>query len=89
MYDGDWRDGACMEMVKLYGINIQNVRYVGEFHENLRQGRGMLETKDGIIYKGHFINGTMIKGRMILPDGSMYEEDVKGNFPHGTGNTLE
>lgn len=86
MYDGDWRDGVMHgDGEIIWNKHPEYSRYVGEFHENIRQGRGMLETKDGIIYKGHFINGTMIKGRMILPDGSMYEGDVKGNFPHGTG----
>ena len=86
IYDGDWCDGMMHgDGEIIWEKHKEYIRYLGEFKENIRQGRGMLETKDGTIYKGHFINGSMIKGRIILQDESVYEGEVKGGVPHGTG----
>ena len=74
IYDGDWCDGMMHgDGEIIWEKHKEYIRYLGEFKENIRQGRGMLETKDGTIYKGHFINGSMIKGRIILQDESVYE----------------
>ena len=51
IYDGDWCDGMMHGDGKLSGKSIKNIFDIRRIWENIRRGRGMLETKDGTIYK--------------------------------------
>ena len=47
--------------------------YIGEWKDNLRNGKGTLCYKDGLKYQGDFINNKFEgKGKYIYEDGNYY-----------------
>ena len=85
-YKGDWVDGVVHgEGECLWDDAHPQKRYQGEFQDGTRQGRGCLETKEGVVYKGQFVRDECVSGQMILPNGSMYEGELKEWFPEGSG----
>ena len=61
-------------------------KYEGEFDNNIINGQGYYEWKNGNNFKGNFINGKMNGiGLFIWKDGSKYYGNYKDNVKEGKG----
>jgi SH3-like domain-containing protein len=61
-------------------------RYVGEFREGVRSGRGSITYPDGTIYKGQWTNDRPNgHGVKILADGMQYSGNFKNGKMYGSG----
>ena len=69
-------------------VEIENdhYHYVGGIENGFFQGYGVLEYKDGTIYKGNFDFGIKTgAGEIFFPDGSKYIGEFKNGLFHGLG----
>ena len=63
------------------GSKACSARYIGDFHEDRMEGRGMIEWADGRKYEGQFQDGIRFgQGVMTFADGSVYD----GNWIDGS-----
>ena len=61
-------------------------RYVGEFKNDLKHGRGLYIWRDGKTYNGEWKNGKMDgKGEFYWPNGSIYRGQYEKDEKHGQG----
>lgn len=62
------------------------VRYIGQFSNGMRNGRGKQVWEDFSLYEGYWVddraNG---RGRLIHANGDVYEGDWKDDKAHGKG----
>jgi hypothetical protein len=68
-------------------IAMENgVRYIGQFHNGTRNGRGKQVWPDYTLYEGYWVddraNG---RGRLIHANGDVYEGEWKDDKAHGKG----
>ena len=83
-YQGEWKDGE-FTLGAAYWPDKE--KYIGEFKEGKKHGKGTVEYADGGGYDGgwkenHFHG----KGKRYFPDGAFYEGDfVEGRW-HGQGS---
>ena len=60
--------------------------YIGEFNQDLKEGRGRFEYKNGDIYAGEWKNDQMEgKGVYTFNNGNIYEGEFKNNKQNGKG----
>ena len=61
--------------------------YIGQFKDNLRNGKGILYNKNGnILYEGEYVNGNREgKGKLIFEDDAYYIGQFKDNLQNGKG----
>ena len=85
IYEGEFHkdlksgNGVCF--FKLLGE-----KYKGEFDNNLINGKGFYEWKNGNSFEGSFINGKMNGiGLFLWKDGSRYYGNYKNNIKEGKG----
>lgn len=87
VYNGQMEDGkkhgyGCYEFVE----RGEHMQYEGEFEEDLRHGRGVLEWQDGRMYRGQFCKGKFHgSGEMKWPDGRQYVGEYFNDKKHGLG----
>ena len=63
--------------------------YIGEFNQDLKEGRGRFEYKNGDIYAGEWKNDQMEgKGVYTFNNGNIYEGEFKNNKQDGKGILL-
>ena len=63
--------------------------YIGEFNQDLKEGRGRFEYKNGDIYAGEWKNDQMEgKGVYTFNNGNIYEGEFKNNKQNGKGILL-
>ena len=63
--------------------------YIGEFNQDLKEGRGRFEYKNGDIYTGEWKNDQMEgKGVYTFNNGNIYEGEFKNNKQNGKGILL-
>ena len=61
-------------------------KYVGEFKNDMREGRGIMYWFDGVRYEGSWKNDqTEGKGIIFYTDGARYEGDFKADKMEGRG----
>jgi len=75
-YVGDFVDGERTGMGEY--TDIEGNKYQGKFLKGDYNGFGKLYVAEtGRLYEGHFKINKLIKGKIILSDGSIYEGDIK------------
>lgn len=89
VYAGSLVRGELQGLGQLYQGDSQQWIYQGSWHNNVPNGRGVLNTADG-IYEGEFARGRRDgKGVMTFNDGRKYDGDWREDRPHGTGTYLD
>jgi hypothetical protein len=94
IYEGDWEKGRMHGRGSYYYYDALNneketSKYVGEFKENLRHGRGVYTLPDGSIYDGEWReNNPNGWGLFRWPDGSEYQGPWKDGKRNGTNGIL-
>ena len=84
-YDGDYEEGERTGE----GVYTNNLgtRYQGHFLKGDYHGHGKLFMhENGRLFEGKFNHNNLSKGKIVLPDGSVYEGDIKDWKMHGQGN---
>eukprot|EP00744_Colponema_vietnamica_P009065 GILI01012909.1.p1 GENE.GILI01012909.1~~GILI01012909.1.p1 ORF type:complete len:388 (+),score=69.16 GILI01012909.1:148-1164(+) len=86
-YTGNWTEGYRQGLGK---EEIGGDVYEGEFNNDLRNGKGTLSTREGLIVECTFVNGTAFDddGKIHFPDGALYRGAVRGTSRHGEGRML-
>ena len=91
-YDGDFimgvKDGSGTEILPEGNENME-YEYIGQFKNNLRNGKGKMTYYDGLIYEGDWVNNTW-HGQGTIVDKEL-EITFVGNFVNGEkdGNGIE
>ena len=85
IYEGEFHKdlkygkGVCI-------FKLLEEKYEGEFENNVINGKGFYQWKNGNSFKGHFINGKMNGvGLFLWKDGSKYYGNYKDNIKEGKG----
>lgn len=86
-YIGSWSDGRRQGCGK---EEIGGDVFEGEFDRDLRHGKGVLCTREGLIVECTFVNGIASDddGKIHFPDGALYRGAVRGTSRHGEGRML-
>ncbi|KAK9739210.1 MORN repeat [Popillia japonica] len=88
IYIGDWILGSKSGYGIMHDI-ISGEKYLGNWNDNKKHGKGLIVTSDGIYYEGVFNQDILTgSGLMILEDGTFYEGDFKGTGILGGKGTL-
>jgi hypothetical protein len=66
------------------GDQFELAKYMGNFSAGRREGFGAMYWDDGSNFKGLWKNDQRAKGRMIMPNGCIYE----GTFKNDTFDCL-
>ena len=54
-----------------------------------KHGRGAETTPEGFVRIGYFQKGAFVAGRMVTPEGDVYQGEFKNELPHGEGVLLK
>ena len=77
--DSKYGKGMCI-------FKLLQEKYEGEFENNVINGKGFYQWKNGNSFKGNFINGKMNGiGLFLWKDGSKYLGNYKDNIKEGKG----
>ena len=72
-YEGEWRDNKAHGKGKYVFENESSV-YIGDFSQDLKEGKGIQTYKDGSSYEGDFSKGMKDgDGLFKFTDGATYE----------------
>lgn len=72
-FDGYWMNGKKSKGTETYE-EFPGTKYVGEFRDNFRHGRGTLTSSNGFVYNGQWRKGNYHgQGRATYTGGSFYE----------------
>ncbi|GJQ66990.1 hypothetical protein Trydic_g7984 [Trypoxylus dichotomus] len=83
IYIGDWILGSKSGYGIMHDI-ISGEKYLGNWNDNKKHGKGLIVTSDGIYYEGVFNQDILIgNGLMILEDGTFYEGNLTGSWNEG------
>ena len=64
--------------------------YIGEWNNDLKEGKGILTFQDGSKYEGYFVNDLPKgKGRLIHTNGDIYEGEFQDYKPEGYGKLIK
>ena len=104
IYFGYWKNDKMNGLGKqIYcEINIDNINnfdifsenknysyYIGEWKDNLQEGKGKESWPDGTYYEGEYKNGKKWgEGKLKLPDGSIYNGQFKDGEVNGKGKII-
>ncbi len=82
-----FEDDTTQSFVSQGPIDMGNgIRYIGQFKNGMRNGRGKQVWEDFTLYEGYWAddraNG---RGRLIHTNGDVYEGDWKDDKAHGKG----
>ncbi len=68
----------------------KNLRYTGEFHQNMFHGRGTLSYPNGDVYIGEFKFGLRDgTGKLTCSNGAMYSGEWRSDEQHGHGEFID
>ena len=85
LVEGFWDGGIC----KKARIILPEGVYEGEIEDNLFNGNGKMQYKDGRIYEGEWVQGNKEgNGCLSWPDGSKYWGQFKNDQINGEGEFL-
>ena len=104
IYFGYWKHDKMNGLGKqIYcEVNIDNINnfdifsenksysyYIGEWKDNLKEGKGKEFWPDGTYYEGEYRNGKKWgEGKLKLPDGSIYNGQFKNGEINGKGKII-
>ncbi len=82
-YDGDWHVGHWHG----YGVirDVDGSIYEGQVVNDLKEGIGTMQFKDGRIFQGEFRQDAASEGTMSYIDGAQYEGELHHGNRHGFG----
>ena len=88
VYEGEFhKDLKCGKGILIF--KFLEDKYEGEFENNVINGNGFYEWKNGNSFKGNFINGKMNGiGLFKWKDGSKYYGNYKDNIKEGKGKFI-
>lgn len=88
IYEGEFhKDLKCGKGSLIF--KLLEEKYKGEFDNNVINGKGFYEWKNGNSFKGNFINGKMNGlGLFLWKDGSKYYGNYKDNIKEGKGKFI-
>lgn len=86
-YVGTFRKGEMHGRGEMLGADGSN--YVGEFRGGAKAGRGKLTSCTGIVYDAWWAADEAMIARIEMPEGGVYEGEVKHLLPHGIGTYRE
>ena len=85
LVEGFWLNGIC----KKARIILPEGFYEGEIEDNLFNGNGKMQYKDGRVYDGEWVQGNKEgNGCLSWPDGSKYWGQFKNDQINGEGEFL-
>lgn len=90
---GDQYEG-CFAKNQRNGVGVEvtvttKEKYTGHFKSDARDGKGVLELANGVVYEGTFAAGVMSgKGNMRFLNGDSYEGSFQNNVMHGKGTYI-
>ena len=75
--------------IDIFSENKNYFYYIGEWKDNLKEGKGKESWPDGTSYEGEYKNGKKWgEGKLQLPDGSIYEGQFKDGEINGKGKII-
>ena len=84
-----WPGTGRLQLYKAFqiprGQEDPRKKYVGDISDWNPHGSGRLEFKNGQVLEGTFVEGELVKGKVIQPNGHTLEGDFHGGKLHGTG----
>lgn len=92
----EWYDSNDTEIETKDEVTLDNgAKYIGQWKNGLKFGRGVQIWKDGSVYEGYWHdNKAKDRGRLIHADGDVYEGEWKddkacgfGTYTHTNGAT--
>lgn len=83
IYTGNFENGI-RQGTGVYICSATNLKYEGDWENDLAHGFGRIEWEDGAVYAGKMGRGRLVKGSYTFPSGSFFE----GNFDELSGMFL-
>ncbi|MCQ2816750.1 MAG: hypothetical protein MJ252_05730 [archaeon] len=86
VYEGGIKDGNFEGKGKYYQKSNPEIGYIGDWKNNLKNGKGTETFSDGSVYEGQFVDGKQNgKGKLTLSDGKIYQGDFENGNIKGEG----
>lgn len=85
IYKGLFENGYIKSGTCIYEEDFSYKKYIGEFKNFKRHGKGKLIWRDDTYFEGEFENGNRKKGTITYDNGDFYKGSFLNNKRHGFG----